>query len=184
MLTIRKQTILNLILTAVLLPAAAVCAETVEYDGLIEPYVVVEIGSSAEGIVAEVIVERSDSVKAGQILVEMESSVERAAVEKAKAMVTFDGEIGLQKTQLAFAKRVHGRVRKLDAIATHDKDQAKTEISRARLRLKQAHEKSTLARLELKKAQAILNRCSINRANMSTVSRCCGWRRSIRCGWR
>ena len=162
MLNICRTTVNILTQTILLLlPAVAVCAETVEYDGLIEPYVVVDIGSSAEGIVAEVTVERSNSVKEGQVLVEMESSVERAAVEKAKAMVTFDGEIGLQKTQLAFAKRVHGRVRKLDAIATHDKDQAKTEISRARLRLKQAHEKSTLARLELKKAQAILNRCSI-----------------------
>ena len=41
MLILRKKTIFSLILTAILLPAAAVCAETVEYDGLIEPHVVV-----------------------------------------------------------------------------------------------------------------------------------------------
>ena len=91
----------------------------------------------------------------------MESSVERAALEKAKAMATFDGEIGLQKTQLAFAKRAHGRFRKLKAIANHDKDQAATEIIRVGHRLKQARENRTLAKFELKKAQAILNRCSI-----------------------
>jgi len=161
MFILNKKTIFNLILTAVLLTTAAVWAETVEYDGLIEPYVVVEIGSSAEGIVAEVTVERSNSIKAGQVLVEMESSVERAAVEKAKAMVTFDGEIGLQKTQLAFAKRVHKRVKTLTAISTHDKDQAATEIILTRHRLEKARESSTLAKLELKKAQALLNRCSI-----------------------
>jgi len=161
MLILRKKTILNLILTAMLLFATAVCAETVEYDGLIEPYVVVDIGAPAEGVVAGVTVDRSSSVKEGQILVEMESSVERAALEKAKAMATFDGEIGLQKTQLAFAKRANGRFKRLEAVANHDKDQAATEILRVGHRLKKARENMTLAKFELKKAQAILNRCSI-----------------------
>jgi RND family efflux transporter MFP subunit len=161
MLILRKKTIFNLILTAMLLTATAAGAETVEYDGLIEPYVVVEIGAPAEGIVATVAVDRSNSVKEGQILVEMESSVERAALEKAKTMLKFDGEICLQRTQLAFAKRVHGRVKTLAGISKHDKDQAATEIIRAENYLKQAREKSTLAKLELKKAQAIFDRCLI-----------------------
>jgi RND family efflux transporter MFP subunit len=161
MLILRKKNIFYLILTAMLLLAPAVYAETVEFDGLIEPYVVVDIGAPAEGIVAKVTVDRSNSVKKGQVLVKLESSVERAAVEKAKAMVTFDGEIGLQQTQLAFAKRSHDRFRKLKAIANHDKDQAATEIIRVEHRLKQAREKRTLAKFELKKARAILNRYSI-----------------------
>ena len=158
MLILHKKTIFNLILTAVLLTATAVYVEAVEYDGLIEPYVVVEIGAPAEGIVAKVTVDRSNSVKEGQVLVEMESSVERAALEKAKTMVNFDGEICLQQTQLAFAKRVHTRVKPLAGISNHDKDQAATEIIRAKHQLKQAREKSTLAKLELKKARAILDR--------------------------
>jgi len=160
-LILRKTIIFSLILATMLLPVTTVPAETVEYDGLIEPYVVVDIGTPAEGIVAKVTVDRSNSVKKGQILVKLESSVERAALEKAKAMVTFDGEIGLQQTQLAFAKRSHDRFRKLKAIANHDKDQAATEIIRAGHRLKKAREKRALAKLELQKARAILNRCSI-----------------------
>jgi RND family efflux transporter MFP subunit len=161
MLILRKKTIFNLILTAMLLLATAVCAETVEFDGLIEPYVVVDIGAPEEGIVAKVTVDRSNSVKKGQILVEMESSVERAVLAKAKAMAAFDGEIGLQQTQLAFAQRSHDRFRRLEAIANHDKDQAATEIIRVGHRLKKARENRTLAKFELKKAQAILNRCLI-----------------------
>jgi RND family efflux transporter MFP subunit len=134
-------------------------AETVEYDGLIEPYVVVDIGTSAEGIVDRVTVDRSSLVKKGQTLVVMESSVERAVLAKAKAMASFKSEIGLQKTQLAFAIRTAERFRKLDAIASFDKDQAATEIIRVRHRLKQAQEQSALANFELKKAQAIVNRC-------------------------
>ena len=58
MLILCKTIILNLILTAMLLTATAVCAETVEYEGLIEPYVVVNIGAPDEGVVAEVSVDR------------------------------------------------------------------------------------------------------------------------------
>ena len=60
MLILRKTTICYLILTAILLLSTAVCAETVEYDGLIEPNVVVDIGAPAEGIVANVDVDRSN----------------------------------------------------------------------------------------------------------------------------
>lgn len=162
MLILRKKTSFNLTLTGILmLWSTVVWAKTVEYDGLIEPYVVVEIGTPAEGIVAKVAVDRSSPVKQGQILVELESSVERAALEKARTMATFDGEIGLQWSQLAFAKRVHKRVKTLAAISTHDKDQAATEITLAKYRLKKARENRTLAKLELKKAQAVLARRSI-----------------------
>lgn len=160
-LILRKKIIFNVLLTAMLLLAPAVFAETVEYDGLIEPYEVVDIGTPVEGIVSIVNVERSNSVREGQVLVEMDSSVERAVLEKAKAMATLDGEIGLQQTQRAFAIRTHDRFRKLKGVANQEKDQAATEIIRVEHRLKKALEKRALDKLELKKAQAILNRCSI-----------------------
>jgi len=144
-------------LTALLLlSTAAVWAETVEYDGLIEPYEVVNIGAPAVGIVARVAVDRGSSVEKGQILVELESSLERATLEKAKAMATFDGEIGMQQTTLAFTNRVHERVKTLAAISTHDKDQAATEILLTQYRLEKAHENLTLAKMELKRTEAAL----------------------------
>lgn len=161
MLILPKKTIFSMILAANLLLTTAVHAETVEYEGLIEPYVVVDIGAPTEGVVTGITVDRSNLVKKGQILVEMESSVEKAVLEKAKVMEAFDGEISLQKTQLAFAKRAYDRFKVLDAIANHDKDQAATEIIRASHRLKKAREERTLAQYELMKAKAILNRCSI-----------------------
>ena len=109
MLILRKKTIFNLILTAMLLPATAVWAETVAFDGLIEPYVVVDIGAPAEGVVAGSPLTGAVRSKRGKFWSMMESSVERAVLEKAKAVATFDGEIGLQKTQLAFAKGRHDR---------------------------------------------------------------------------
>jgi len=157
MLILKRTTFFNLTLTSILiLWASAVRAETVEYDGLIEPYVVVNIGAPAEGIVTKVAVDRSSPVKQGQVLLELESSVERAVLKKASTMATFAGEIGLQQAQLAFAKRVHQRIESLGAISTHDKDQAATDIVLTQYRLKKAKETRMLAKLELKKARAVL----------------------------
>ena len=161
MLILRNNTILAIVLTALLLPASALCAETVEYEGLIEPYVVVNIGAPDEGVVAEVTVDRSSSVEKGQILVEMESSVEQAALEQARVMATFDGDIHQQKSQLAFTKRQHGRVKRLDSVPIQDKDKAATDFALAKYQLKKAREERTLAQYELKKALAILDRLSI-----------------------
>jgi RND family efflux transporter MFP subunit len=161
MLIQRNKTIISIFLTALLLSSAGVCAETVEYEGLIEPYVVVNIGAPDEGVVAKVTVDRSSSIEKGQILVEMESSVEQAALEQARVMATYDGDIHQQETQLAFAKRQHGRVKRLDSIPIQDKDQAATDFMLAKYQLKKAREERTLAQYELKKAQAILNRLSI-----------------------
>ncbi len=162
MLILRISQSICLSLSSLLLLAASPgWAETVEYDGLIEPYAVVEIGSPAEGIVANVTVDRSSSIKKGQVLVELEASVEQAALEKAQAMARFNGELRLQEAQLAFAKRAHDRVRTLDAISIHDKDRAATEISLTKSRLEKAKENNMLAKLELKKAQAMLARSTI-----------------------
>jgi len=138
-----------------------VWAEAVEYDGLIEPYVVIDIGVPTEGIVANVVVDRGDPIEQDQVLVELESSVERAVFEKAENMASFDGDINLQQTQLAFAKRVYKRIKKLSMISTQDKDQAATDIKLTKYRLKKALEKRTLAELEKKKARIVLAQRSI-----------------------
>lgn len=161
MLMIPKTTIYILTLTFFFLSATAALCETIEYEGLIEPYEVVEIGAPAEGIVAKVMVDRSSKVKRGQILVELESSVERATLEKARTMATFDGEIDLQQAQLAYTKRVNQRVRQLAVISNQEKDQVATEIMLTEHRLKKARENRILAELEVEKMRAMLARRSI-----------------------
>ncbi|MGD8847279.1 MAG: hypothetical protein PVI54_17300, partial [Desulfobacteraceae bacterium] len=159
---LKKTTLFVLTLTALIQWAPEpVWAETVEYDGLIEPNAVVEIGAPAEGIVAKVLVDRSSVLQAGQVLVELESSVERAVLDKARTMATFDGEIDLQQAQLAFAKRVHHRVEQLSVISPYEKDKAATEAILTAYRLKKARENRTLAKKERQKALAALERRSI-----------------------
>lgn len=154
MLTARHLTVTSLLL----MWALAAGAEMGACDGLIEPFEVVEIGAPAEGIVAMVEVERSSRVEKGQTLVRLETSVERAALEKAEAMAAVEGEIGLQRTQLAFAKRAYERVRAVSAVSSQDKDQAATNIDLTEFRLQKAKERQAQAELEVKKARVQLAR--------------------------
>ena len=74
MTILSKKTTFVITLTALLLlSTTALWAETVEYDGLIEPYEVVNIGAPTVGIVSRVTVDRGSPVEKGQILVELES---------------------------------------------------------------------------------------------------------------
>lgn len=136
-------------------------ADTLEYDGLIDPYEIIEIGSPSQGIVEKVLVDKSSRIEQGQILVELDASVQKVALEKAEAMAKFNGEINLQKTQLAFTVRVHDRFKGLSGVSDHDKDQAATDILLTKNRLKKAKENHILAKFELLKARALLAQKSI-----------------------
>ncbi|MBN1141523.1 MAG: efflux RND transporter periplasmic adaptor subunit [Deltaproteobacteria bacterium] len=149
------------VLILMLSPASPGRAGVAEFDGLIKPSQVVELGSPAEGIVATVGVDRSSPVTQGQTLVELESSVEQAAFNKACVMATLDEEIKLQTAQLEFAQRVHKRIKALTAVSAHDKDQAATEIIRTRYRLGKALKERRLAELERKRTEALLARRSV-----------------------
>jgi RND family efflux transporter MFP subunit len=173
MLVALKKFFFNLMIGGVfLLWGVSARAEIVEYDGLIEPYEVIEIGAPSEGIVTQVKVDRSSQIKKGQILVALEPSLEQAAFEKARAMAAFDGEIKLQQTQLSFAKRVYQRIKPLAVISANDKDQAATKIILTDFRLKKAWENNILAKLELKKARAMLARRSVKSPISGVVVDC------------
>lgn len=162
MLTLHRLSTMGLSLAATaLLFIPAVSAEMIEYDGLIKPAAVIEVGTPVEGIVARVNVTRSSLIEQGQILIELESTVEQAELDLAKARATINAEIGLQQTLLDFATRIHNRVKVLDVISNNEKDQAASDTAMARYRLQRAGENNILAKLEFEKAQAVLDRRSI-----------------------
>lgn len=135
-----------------------------EFEGLIEPNELVNIGTPVEGVVAKVNVQRSSSVVKGEPLVILDSSVENATVERARVLADVEGELKLQKERLDFAKRMHARVEELfnsDAISAEKKDEAATEVTLARARLQKAMENRSLAKLDLKRAKAMLNQRTI-----------------------
>lgn len=149
---------------AVLIPLSAIqplqADESEQFECLVEPYQVVKVSSPVKGLIEQVQVDISDVVEQGQVLVELESSVEKATVEAARARAEMTGEIGARKADLDFKRRQAKRMKNLyikKAVSSHEKDQAETDVTLASMELRKAREENTFASLELKRAEAIMN---------------------------
>ena len=68
----------------------AAAASSSDYlEGMIEPYLQVKISSQVPGIIDQVLVERGDLVKKGQVVAKLRAGVEKADVELATVQVGF-----------------------------------------------------------------------------------------------
>ena len=137
---------------------------TAPLDCVINPSVVADLGSGVPGILSSVQVDRSDFVKAGDVVAELESSVESAALELARARAALTAEVDLRRVNAAFGQRQNKRTKDLfsrKAISTNDMDQRETESRLAQIQLRQARDNKDLAQLEMMRAQEILMRRTI-----------------------
>jgi RND family efflux transporter MFP subunit len=133
-------------------------------DCVINPSVVADLGSGVPGILSRVQVDRSDFVKAGDVVAELESSVESAALELARARAALTAEVDLRRVNAAFGQRQNKRTKDLfsrKAISTNDMDQRETESRLAQIQLRQARDNKDLAELEMLRAREILKRRTI-----------------------
>ncbi|MFQ5937136.1 MAG: efflux RND transporter periplasmic adaptor subunit [Acidiferrobacterales bacterium] len=146
------------------LATQAVAVELPELDCLVEPHMVVEVSSPVGGVIQTIHVDRSDVVQEGQTLAELESAVEQASVELARARATMDAEVKSSATNFAFNKRKYKRIKQLygkKAVPFHQKDEARTDLKLAQLKVRQAKRNKKVAELELKRAEEILKRRTV-----------------------
>lgn len=132
-----------------------------ELDGFINPAVVSNVGCGAVGVLGEVLVNRGDLVKKGQILARLDTRVEQATVEHTRYRVQMDSSIELRQARLDFATREYNRKKELfdkGAVRTFDRDEAENNMIIAQHELASALEQKQAAELELEQAQEILNR--------------------------
>jgi RND family efflux transporter MFP subunit len=131
---------------------------------IIEPFQVVEIGSAVTGIIEEIHVERSEFVEAGQVLVELESEAEQAAVRVASARAAMNERIRSSEASATLGKRKLDRVNKLfenDTLSLDLREEVETEAKVAGMELKQARAEKRLAVLQHEQALALLKRRTI-----------------------
>lgn len=136
-------------------------ADLSDADCIIEPHMVVDISTSVEGVVETIIVDRGDVVETGQILVTLESGVEKASVELARQRAKEDAEILLGQARVEFEERAKGRTNELfskKSVSQHAKDEADYAARKAKLELRQARESRKRAELELARAIEVLSR--------------------------
>ena len=138
--------------------------EGIVFDGLIEPYLVVEVGSEVPGIINEVKTDRGEMVKIGQVIATLRSGVERANLELARARAEMDSDIKVKKAALEFAQRNSERIKELydvKAIAFQKWDEVETQRIMAENELAQTREQKLLHELEYRQAAELVKRKTI-----------------------
>ena len=154
--------LLTLLMTPGLSPVLA--AEPRLLDCLIEPHKVVDVATRVDGIVDSILVERGDVVAANQVLVNLEAGVEQAAVAAARERASTNADIEANNISMNFATRRQDRLQILfkDKVISSDQmDEANTDASLSKLRLKQAVENRHIAEKELERSLEELERHTI-----------------------
>ncbi len=135
-----------------------------ELDCVIEPSEVVDVGTAIPGVIESIHVQRSDLIKKGDILVELDSSVEKATNNLAQFRASLNTVIEQRQRSVEFGHNTQKRNQILlqkSAISMHEIDQLNTETRIAELQVKQEQENKRLARLEYQRAQAVLKQRTI-----------------------
>ena len=148
---------------------SGVFAQDNGYDCLIEPSLSVEVGSSIRGVVSEVLVKRGDKVEKGDVLLRLESGVQVASVNLAKARSKSTAEVDSRRESMKLAKQVLARLEELyktSSVSRQMLDEAESEAFIAESNWRQAQENALIAKLELIQASEILSLRTIK----STIS--------------
>jgi RND family efflux transporter MFP subunit len=129
------------------------------FECLLEPWQVIEVRTPVEGIIASIPVQRGDTIRRGQVLVELQSAPERAAVELARYRAQMQGQIGAARNRIDYATRKLQRLSDLQRdnfMSAQARDEADAEKRLADSELQSATEARTLAQIELQRAQELL----------------------------
>jgi RND family efflux transporter MFP subunit len=131
-------------------------AADVGFECLLEPWQVVEVRSAVEGLIAAIPVNRGDSVKRGQVLVELQSGAERAALDAARYRAKMEGQIATARNRIEYASKKLERqidLLKNSYTSAQSRDEAEAEKHLAESELQSAIEARELARIDAVRAQ-------------------------------
>jgi len=163
----RRQLALVCPLVAILVlgGSRSVGAQTLsDFDCMIEPHSVADVSTREEGVLEKILVKRGEIVKQGQVVAQLESGLERLALELATARAEMKGEIESRQAKLDYALRQRQRVDGLIAesvISLNEKDKADTEVRLAETELQLANDNYRLMQIEREQAAQQLELRSI-----------------------
>jgi len=162
---IRAKKIIQLLgLTTALFCTPLMATEKAILDCLVKPEMYVELSSSVDAILDQMLVDTGDQIKKGQPLVKLERTVQIARVHLARMQADSNSDIDNRRVQLLYAKRNYKRIKNLYArksVSLYEKDKVETEVALAEIELSKATEKKKMAQLSLELALAELERRTI-----------------------
>lgn len=131
------------------------------FDCVIDPSLVVKIGSPVGGLLAEVLVRRGDRVERGQILARLESDVEAATVEFNRVRAIGTAELEAQEARLALAQSQLDRALTLferNAVSAREVDEREAEVAVGLTEVARARQHISLAKIEWTRSEKLLAR--------------------------
>jgi RND family efflux transporter MFP subunit len=150
---------------AISTPSTAQEAKTdAGFECLVQPKMVLKLGTPVPGLISEVLVDRGAILKKGDVIARIESSVEAATVELAKARAENDSTVRSTAAKFEFQKRKEERtklLRKNDTVSVATADEAETSARVAETELEEAKVNLRLAQLELARATELLRQRTI-----------------------
>jgi RND family efflux transporter MFP subunit len=159
-----RRLVSNCLIGLILFLSFVGTAGAAEFDGVIEPYMVVKVGSGVYGILETVDVDRGDFVKKGQVLATLQSGVEKATMEAARARAEMEAPIKSKQANLDFytrKKQMNEELFKKQVLPFSQMDEVETNKILADMQLQEALENKRLAELEYKRAVEVVNRMTI-----------------------
>ncbi|MFW5425906.1 MAG: efflux RND transporter periplasmic adaptor subunit [Methylophagaceae bacterium] len=154
---INKNILIVVVTLMMSMPISA--TEYTDIDCLIKPEMYIDVSSPVEGVVSALLVNKNDSVEAGQVLAQLEDSIEVARVEIATHEAAMANQIQTKKVRLDYALRKEERVAKLrdSALSEQEYDDAVTEVALAKKELLQIRldQKKNQLNLVLAKAELL-----------------------------
>jgi RND family efflux transporter MFP subunit len=145
-------------------PASAAAIGDEVFDCVIEADTTTRLGAPVAGLVSEVLVDRGDVVKAGQVVARLDAEVEVASLALASAKAENDSQLRSNRARAGFLQRKLERAEKLreSRIATPAQlDEADTDAEVARQAIRDAENSAELARLEARRAAALVSQRTV-----------------------
>lgn len=136
-----------------------------DLDCLMEAHVTAKLSAPVAGLIERIYVDRGDVVRAGDVVAELESEVERAAVDLAQTRAENDALINSNRSRLEFLRRKLGRqqtLRSTNVVTDAAVDEVMTDSRVAEMSTVDAEYNRDIARQELKRARAMLRQRRIN----------------------
>ena len=130
-------------------------------DCVIEPRSIVDLGSHAEGILVETMVERGDRVTEGQPLLKLDSTMEEISADLARLKAENETDLVSRRTQMEYRLKELKRLETMRNSKTASEktyDQADTEYQLAKISMAASEIDQKLAGVEYRRAMAMLER--------------------------
>lgn len=129
------------------------------HDCIMDPSLVVEVGSAVDGLIAEAFVTRGDDIAKGQLVARLEAGVQEAALAYARELAVSASTVEIAQNRLELVQKEVERAEKLLAsnlVAESVVEALVSRRSEAELELRQARIDQRLAELEQARVEAQL----------------------------